>query len=67
MILVSMVYECIPRIICDICDHRWTGIIETDQIDWGNGNVEVRMVQEAECPECGNMTIIKRTGDPNIL
>lgn len=60
MIKVGIAYEVVPEIECDACCHKWTGILETNQIDWGGGHIDVRVINEAECPECGNMTYIKR-------
>jgi len=58
-IIVSVVYEHISAR-CKICDCIWEAIIETDQIDWGNGVKEVRYVEEIECPDCSTITRLNR-------
>ena len=61
-IRVNLVYEVIP-VDCEFCGKNWIAIIETDEIDWGNGNTEVKLVETAECPSCSKTTNINREND----
>jgi hypothetical protein len=56
---VGIVYEVVD-VVCDLCSHEWVAIIETDEIDWGNGEKEIRLIESVECPKCDNNTIIQR-------
>lgn len=56
---VSLIYE-VVSVNCDLCNHEWVAIIETDEIDWGNGEKEVKLIELVECPKCDNNTLIQR-------
>lgn len=57
---VGVVYEVIPDSECLICGHIWTAIIESDQIVWPDGNVDIKYVEKIECPACHRMTLVQR-------
>ena len=56
---VSVVYE-VAEIICDKCLNYHVAVIETDMIKWFDESVEVRYLEEVQCPHCEKMTKIKR-------
>jgi hypothetical protein len=56
---VSVVYE-VAEIICDICLNYHVAVIETDMIKWFDGIVEIKYLEEVECPHCKKNTKIKR-------
>jgi len=56
---VSIVYE-VAEIICDICLHYHVAVIETDMITWFDGSIEIKYLEEVQCPLCEKMTKVKR-------
>lgn len=56
---VSTVYE-VAEIICDICLNYHVAVIETDMITWFDGSIEIKYLEEVQCPLCEKMTKIKR-------
>jgi len=59
MMEVSVVYE-VAEIVCDKCLIYHVAVIETDMIKWFDGSVEVKYLEEVQCPHCEKMTKIKR-------
>lgn len=57
---VGVVYEVIPDFECLICGHIWTAIVESDQIVWPDGKVDIRYADRLECPSCHKMTLVQR-------
>jgi len=57
---VGVVYEVIPHAECLICGHKWVAIIESDQIVWPDGKVDIKYVDNVECPSCHKMTRVDR-------
>jgi hypothetical protein len=55
---VNTVYQVNPEAECDLCGYKWVAVIETDEIDFGSSK-EVKIIDKLECPNCGNMTILK--------
>jgi len=60
---VGVVYEVVPHAECLICGHKWVAIIESDQIVWPDGKVDIKYVDRVECPSCHKMTTVKRDTD----
>lgn len=56
---VSVIYE-VAEIVCDLCLNYHVAVIETDMIKWFDGSVEIKYLEEVECPYCKKMTKIKR-------
>jgi hypothetical protein len=56
---VSVVYE-VAEIVCDVCLNYHVAVIETDMIKWFDGSVEVKYLEEVQCPLCEKITKIKR-------
>jgi hypothetical protein len=56
---VSVVYE-VAEIICDICLYYHESVIETDMITWFDGSIEIKYLEEVQCPLCEKMTKVKR-------
>jgi hypothetical protein len=59
MMEVSVVYE-VAEIVCDVCLNYHVAVIETDMIKWFDGSVEVKYLEEVQCPLCEKITKIKR-------
>jgi hypothetical protein len=56
---VSVIYE-VAEIVCNLCLNYHVAVIETDAILWFDGVLEVKYLEEVECPHCKRMTKIKR-------
>lgn len=59
MIKVGIVYEVIPKMQCEHCNHTWVAVLENSKIDWGD-KIEIRFPEEITCPNCKIDTIIYR-------
>ena len=60
---VGVVYEVVPHAECLICGHKWVAIIESNQIVWPDGKIDIKYVDRVECPSCHKMTTVRREGD----
>ena len=54
---VGIVYE-VAEVVCELCGEYFVSIIETDMIEWFDGEVEINFAEEVECSHCGKMTKI---------
>ena len=56
---ISVVYE-VAEIVCDVCLNYHVAVIETDMIKWFDGSIEIKYLEEVQCPLCEKMTKVKR-------